>query len=242
MRSTTLIALIGTTSAAAATLDDCKTAGDAKCTAKLCWKTTTIADVKTYKACTKFDTDADKAAHGTTSDKCQFGTSDADKAKCTNKICDGKDWANCKTCQNAPQTATCWSDSDASDKCQFKGEDCTAAICADHQSLAKVATRPHQNKDKSIEAYYWSQQCTFAQYQTLKLNEDATTTDKYNSIKSAATSAASTSKATAATDKTAATTAATTYTTCTGKTYKAPKTVAKECAADKTAKATADAK
>jgi hypothetical protein len=79
MRSTTLIALIGTTSAAAATLDDCKTAGDAKCTAKLCWKTTTIADVTTYKACTKFDTDADKCEHGKA----------ADADKCTNKICDG---------------------------------------------------------------------------------------------------------------------------------------------------------
>jgi hypothetical protein len=44
------------------------------------------------------------------------------------------------------------------------------------------------------------------------------------------------------TAKKAATTADTTYTTCTGKTYKAPKTVATECAADKTAKTTADAK
>jgi len=95
---------------------------------------------------------------------------------------------------------------------------------------------------KSIEAYYWSQQCTFAQYQSLKLNEDATTTDKYNSIKSAAASAASASKATAATDKTAATTADSTYTTCTGKTYVAPKTAAKECAAYKNFKDTADAK
>ena len=42
--------------------------------------------------------------------------------------------------------------------------------------------------------------------------------------------------------KTAATTADTTYTTCTGKTYVAPKTAATECAADKTAKDTADAK
>ena len=91
MRSTTLIALIGTTSATAATLEaDCKTAWTAtsKCTADLCWATTTIADTTTYKACTKFDTDDDKAAHGTTADKCQFGTSDADKALCTNKICD----------------------------------------------------------------------------------------------------------------------------------------------------------
>jgi len=42
--------------------------------------------------------------------------------------------------------------------------------------------------------------------------------------------------------KTAATTADTTYTTCTGKTYVAPKTAATECAADKTAKDTADTK
>ena len=76
----------------------------------------------------------------------------------------------------------------------------------------------------------------------MKLNEDATTTDKYNSINSAAASAASASKATAATDKTTATTADSTYTTCTGKTYVAPKTAATECAADKTAKDTADAK
>ena len=41
--------------------------------------------------------------------------------------------------------------------------------------------------------------------------------------------------------KTAATTADTTYTTCTAKKYTAPKTAAKECAADKTAKDTADA-
>ena len=135
MRSTTLISLIGTTSAAAATLEaDCKVAWatGSKCTAKLCWATTTIADTTTYKSCTKFDTDADKAAHGTTADKCQFGTSAADKAVCSNKICEGKTWTNCHTCQKAPNDAACWSADDASEKCHWTGKGCTAAICLDH--------------------------------------------------------------------------------------------------------------
>ena len=84
MKTTTLVALIGTTSAAAATLEaDCKVAGaNYKCTAKLCWATTTIADTATYKACAAFDTDADKGKHGTTADKCQFAGEG-----CTAAIC-----------------------------------------------------------------------------------------------------------------------------------------------------------
>ena len=130
MKTTSLIALIGTTSAAAATLEaDCKAAWAAgsKCTAALCWATTTIADTTTYKACAKFDTDALKCEHGAVSDA----------SSCSNAICDGKSWTNCATCNNAPSTASCWSADDKSEQCHWKGYDCTADICADHEVAAK---------------------------------------------------------------------------------------------------------
>jgi hypothetical protein len=67
MRTTTLIALVGTASAAAATLEaDCKLADSKTCTAALCWSVDKkFAEVKTYKAC--------KADFDTKLDKCQYG-------------------------------------------------------------------------------------------------------------------------------------------------------------------------
>ena len=110
MRTTTLIALVGTASAktVAPTLDlDCKLATSTTCTAALCWTGKKFADATTYKAC---KADFNKAA-----DQCKYGDD-----KCTADFC----WTGKKL--NAETGCTKFNT--AADKCKYSNV-CTAATC-----------------------------------------------------------------------------------------------------------------
>jgi len=188
MRNTTLIALFSTAAATvtvAPTLAlDCKTK-NAKCTADLCWDAKKFNVEAAYKlGCADFDTAADK---------CQYG----DATSCNNTVCAGKTWANCKTCNDTPQDATCWTATDKAASCQWTDKDCTADICKGHESVDSETVKPaaHAGNTAKTGAYYWSQSCTYAKMQTLKLKDvkntaewkTLDTSDKAALTKSAAT-------------------------------------------------------
>ena len=96
MRTSTLIALIGTTSAAATLEADCTSASSTTCTYDLCHSAKPLPDDKTYKACTPFQT-----VQTTQEGLCQYGSSEEqpscyNQVCCTESMCDGKNWYNCK--------------------------------------------------------------------------------------------------------------------------------------------------
>ena len=148
MRNTTLLALIGTASAATVTptLDlDCKVATSTTCTAALCWSVNKkFADATTYKACkADFDTAADKCKYG--DDKCtadfcwtdkklnaetgctKFNTA-ADKCKYSNVCTAATCWADKKF--NTDKNTGCTDFNKDTDKCQYGGV-CTTSSDAD---------------------------------------------------------------------------------------------------------------
>lgn len=173
MRTTTLIALIGTASATtkapAATLAaDCKTKND-KCTADLCWTDKKFNKDALYtKGCAGFDSAADKCTHGgvCTAETCW-----------TAKVFDSKN-VDCKAFDTAADkcthgdvctAATCWSDKKFSskvtgckdfdtdaDKCLYGNATtdkdlCTNAICA-----GKTETNCHTCLNAPFTSTCWS--------------------------------------------------------------------------------------
>ena len=148
MRTTTLIALIGTTAAAAPTIADCKTKGDAKCTADLCWADKKLADAKTYLSCAAFDTAADK---------CQFAGEDCTPALCadhevqdkaTDKTAKGYNWS--QQCTYA-QVQTMKLDTGATTTDKFNTMK-TSAKSAD-TSAASTASADKKASTKAAAAY-----------------------------------------------------------------------------------------
>ena len=128
MRTTTLIALVGTASAKTATptlAADCTAVGSTTCTAELCWSVAKkFAGDTTYKAC---KADFNKAA-----DKCKYGEI---KTDCTADLC----WTDKKF---ASANTGCAAFDTAADKCTHgeSATDCTAKLCWTAQVFNKTNT------------------------------------------------------------------------------------------------------
>jgi hypothetical protein len=188
--------------------DKCQYGG--VCTVDFCW---TGKKLNADTGCKTFDTDADKCQYGgvcTTSsdaDKCQYGSLAADKAKCTNTLCAGKKWASCDTCINTPYTATCWSKTDAAENCQWGAKGCTVDICKDHEVFDEITTTPAKTKAGAAWGLkYWSEACTYAKVQDLRLAPTAKdhAAFKIADDKDAKTLSAAKKKESACADKTSA--------------------------------------
>jgi hypothetical protein len=199
MRTTTFIALVGSASATAAAgakkaavvvaptlANSCVKAGDAKCTVELCYDAASGWLGAKHPGCdAAWETDANNCEHG-------------DHASCTNDLCTGETWANCKTCHDSPFTASCWSNTNASDACMWAGTDCTVDICASHESryvkpkpvvtaaktVGKVTTPAVHPTLTDWETYYWSQHCNDSKVHTIELDNAKvqSTDDDFNTL------------------------------------------------------------